>query len=216
MRLQYKLTLLLTASLCGGGAWAQTNSGIIRGRVRLAGERPGNPIIRMGMDPKCVQMNAGRRVIQEVVSVDQQGNLANAFVWLEGTFRQTPIPQRPVVIDQRGCIYAPRVVGARVGQVLEVRNDDTVAHNVHGASKTGNDFNITTQARGAPFTFRLKREEFMLRVICDLHKWMVTYVGVVPNPYFAVSGPGGEFEIDKVPPVEVRPPSRGSDEQFGD
>ena len=154
----------------------------------------------MGMDPKCSQMNAGRRVIQEVVSTDARGNLANVFVRLRGNFAATPIPRQPVVINQRGCVYTPRVVGMRVGQVLQVRNTDNVAHDVHGTSAAGNDFNVTTAAGGAPFSFQPKREEVMLRVICDIHRWMVTYVGVAANPYFAVTGRGGGFEIDKVPP----------------
>ena len=39
----------------------------------------------------------------------------------------------------------------------------------------------------------------MLRIACDVHRWMTAYVGVATNPYFAVSGEGGTFEIDYVP-----------------
>jgi plastocyanin len=119
---------------------------------------------------------------------------------LEGNFPPAPVPQQAVTIDQRGCVYTPRVIGMRVGQELQVRNGDNVAHDVHGVSAGGNDFNVTTPAGGPPFSFRPTREEVMLRIICDIHKWMVTYVGVVTNPYFAVSGHNGAFEIDGVPP----------------
>jgi plastocyanin len=187
-------------------AGAQTNTGTvtgtIRGHVRLTGTRPGNPVIRMGMDPICSQMNADKRVVQEIVSSDEHGNLANVFVRLSGNFPASPVPSQPVIIDQRKCVFTPRVVGVRVGQTLRVVNDDPIAHNVQGLSSLpggANHFDVTTPARSAPFSFRLKHEEVMLRVVCDLHKWMTTYVGVVMNPYFAVSGEGGEFEIDNVP-----------------
>ena len=39
----------------------------------------------------------------------------------------------------------------------------------------------------------------MLRVKCDVHPWMVGYVGVKTHPYFAVSGDDGTFRIEGVP-----------------
>jgi hypothetical protein len=194
------IVLLFLAALCAATVGAQADRGTIKGRVRLAAAPPGNPIIRMGVDPMCSQMNAGKRVVQEIVSADQQGNLANVFVRLRGAFPETPVPSQPVTIDQRTCLYTPRVIGVRVGQTLQVRNGDPVAHSVHSVSKGGNSFSVTTPSGGTAFSFKPKREEVMLRVSCDLHKWMTTYVGVVTNPYFAVSGQGGAFDIDKVPP----------------
>src|SRR3989454_7163346 len=101
---------------------AQANTGTIKGHVRLSGKLPGNPIIRMGMDPMCSKMNAGKRVVQEYVVASIDGSLANAFVRLQGNFPQTPVPAQPVVIDQRQCIYAPRVLGVRVGQTVQIKN----------------------------------------------------------------------------------------------
>ena len=34
---------------------------------------------------------------------------------------------------------------------------------------------------------------------CDVHRWMVAYVGVVSHPYFASSDADGVFEIANVP-----------------
>jgi hypothetical protein len=48
--------------------------------------------------------------------------------------------------------------------------------------------------------FPLKDEEIMLRLRCDIHGWMTSYVGVVSHPYFAVSDATGVFEIANVPP----------------
>src|SRR2546427_6689954 len=97
---------------------AQANTGTIKGHVRLTGKLPGNPIIRMGMDPMCSKMNAGKRVIQEYVVASIDGSLANVFVRLQGNVPQTPVPTQPVIIDQHGCVYTPRVIGARVGQTV--------------------------------------------------------------------------------------------------
>jgi len=179
---------------------AQTRGGTIKGHVKLTGKLPGNSIIRMGMDPKCAQANAGRRVIQETVAATIDGSLANVFVTLQGNFPKTAVPAQPVVIDQRGCLYAPRVVGARVGQTLQVKNSDDLLHNVHGMSAKTNSFNISEPKAGMVQQFTLKDEEIMLKVKCDVHSWMTSYVGVVNHPYFAVTNQMGTFEIDNVPP----------------
>ena len=151
------------------------------------------------MDPKCAQANRGVRVIQEYVAATIDGSLANVFVRLQGTFPQTPVPTTPVVIDQRACVYRPRVLGARVGQTLQVKNDDDLLHNVHSLSARGNSFNVSEPKAGMVQDFKLKDEEVMLRIKCDVHSWMTSYVGVVTNPYFAVTNEAGTFEIAGVP-----------------
>ena len=193
------LMVALAAGVLAGEASAQPNTGSIKGRVRLNGKSPGNTVIRMGVDPMCSKMNAGKRVLQESVVTSADGGLSNVFVRLQGSFPSTPAPAQPVVIDQRGCIYTPRVVGARVGQTLEVRNSDALLHNVHSSSGRGNSFNVGQPKAGLVYRFKLKDEEAMIHIGCDVHRWMTAYVGVTTNPYFAVTGDGGAFQIDKVP-----------------
>ena len=174
-------------------------SGVIKGHIRLKGKASGNPVIRMGIDPMCAKLNAGKRPVQEAVAASADGSLANVFVSLEGSFPSSPVPATPVTIDQKACIYVPRVVGARVGQTLQVRNSDALLHNVHGLSAGSNVFNVGQPAAGVVTEFRLKQEEIMLRVSCDIHRWMTAFVGVVSHPYFATSGVGGTYAIANVP-----------------
>ena len=178
-----------------------TNSkgGMIRGHVAVKGAVPRNPIIRMGMDPMCAKLNAGKRTVQEIVSVTADGSLGNVFVSLQGTFPPTPLPSEPVAIDQRACVYVPRVVGARVGQTLQVRNSDDLLHNVHSASTRGNDFNLSQPTAGMGHRLSLRHAETMLRITCDVHRWMTAFVGVVEHPYFATSSAEGSFTIANVP-----------------
>ena len=183
-----------------GGVSAQApGGGSIKGHVHLAGKAPGNAVIRMGMDPMCARTNAGKRILQEVVMAAADGSLANVFARLEGNFPQTPVPAQPVLVDQVGCVYTPRVVGLRIGQTLEVKNSDDLLHNVHSISNHGNDFNVGEPVKGMVQKFALKNEETMLRLKCDIHSWMTAFVGVVPHAYFAVSGVDGSFRIDNVP-----------------
>jgi hypothetical protein len=77
MRLRFSgLTFLLVtvvARMPPSQPLPQVNTGTIKGRVHLTGKLPGNPVSRMGADPKCSQMNAGKRVIEEIVVADVAG-----------------------------------------------------------------------------------------------------------------------------------------------
>jgi plastocyanin len=154
----------------------------------------------MGVDPGCRQLNAGKQVVEEVVVTDRDGSLANAFVQLQGAFPDVPVPSEPVVVDQQDCIFVPRVVGARVGQVVQFMNSDPVFHNVHSRSATTNSFNVGQPIEGMVYDVRLEEEPGMLRIACDRHRWMTQYVGVVAHPYFAVSDRSGTFSVEGVPP----------------
>jgi plastocyanin len=180
-------------------AIGQTSTGTIKGRIALTGKAPGNSFIRMGVDPKCSALNAGHRVIQESAMVTADGSVANVFVRLDGAFPRIAVPTDPIVIDQRACIYRPRVIGVRVGQTLQIRNDDDLLHNVHSSSAVGNSFNVGEAKAGIVFSFTPHAEEVMMPLGCDVHRWMTAYVGVVSHPYFSVSGPDGTFIIAKVP-----------------
>jgi len=153
----------------------------------------------MGMDPMCAAANRGKRPVNEVYVVGDDNTLGNVFVKVEGTFPATPVPSEPVEIDQSACIYRPRVVGARVGQVLRVKNSDNFLHNVHTDSSKRNSINQSTPLAGMDVKLTLKDEE-MLRLGCDVHRWMTAWVGIVSHPYFAVSeGHHGTFTIANVP-----------------
>ncbi len=173
--------------------------GTIAGHVRLAGQSPGNAVIRMRMDPGCTKATAGRRMLQEQVVTSRDGGLANVFVRLQGSFPPAPVPAEPVRVDQHDCVFHPRVAGARVGQTLAIRNSDDLLHNAHSDSDGTNSFNVGQPVAGMVHHVTLKAQSDMLRLTCDVHRWMIAYVGIVPHPYFAVTGDGGSFTIPNVP-----------------
>jgi plastocyanin len=177
---------------------AQGATGTIAGRIRLTGPAPANTLIRMGGDPRCSRAAGGRRITQDVVLKSADGGLANVFVSLQGSFKAAPSPQ-PVTIDQKGCVFVPRVVGAQVGQTLQISNSDATGHNVHSLSEKGNVFNVSQPKQGMVNRFQLKSDELVMRIRCDIHSWMISYVGIVPHPYFSVSAMDGAFTIQRVP-----------------
>jgi hypothetical protein len=63
------------------------------------------------------------------------------------------------------------------------------------------------------YTFQLKSEDVMMRLKCDIHPWMVAYVGVASHPYIGLSGADGAFRITGVPPGKY--PIRVWHERYG-
>lgn len=175
-------------------------TGTIVGHVRIKGPAPANPIIRMGADPLCGRLNPGKRPLQEIVVAGADGSLANAFVHLTGAFPAAAGGAQAVVLDQKNCLYHPRVIGVRAGQAVSIRNNDALMHNVHGLSAKGQEFNISQPKAGMVYKATLKNEEVMVHVKCDVHSWMNAYIGVVPHPYYAVTDASGAFTIANVPP----------------
>jgi len=174
-------------------------TGTIEGHVRLSGELPGNPVIRMGVDPLCAQLTEGKQIVQESVLTSPDGSFANVFVRLQGTFPATPVPDEPVVIDQQDCVFVPRVVGARAGQRVQIKNSDPLLHNLNTQTTTTNRFNVGQPVQGMVYEFEPAEEDGMLRIRCDLHRWMTEYIGVVAHPYFAATDLTGTFRIVDVP-----------------
>ena len=199
----FALAAVAAATLVALGATStpvagQGGTGTIVGHVRYMGPAPVNPIIRMGADPRCNKLYVGKRATSQAFMVGADGGFANVLVNVDGSFPATPVPATPVVLNQKDCQYAPRALGARIGQTLQVKNGDPTDHNIHSASMAGNDFNTTQTVNGQPFEFKLKAGE-LLHVRCDNHTWMTAYIGIFDNPYFSASGSDGAFTISNVP-----------------
>ena len=174
--------------------------GVIEGTVVFTGKPRRNPLINMGADPNCLSINAGQKTVQEYVVLHPDKSVGNVFVHVTGDVPSSGSPPaEPLVIDQQGCTYHPRVAGAMTGQVLTIKNNDETLHNIHTQSESGNSFNVGQPKAGMEYKHTLRGQEFMLRLKCDVHDWMQGYVGVKSHPYFAVSGEGGKFRIEDVP-----------------
>lgn len=208
------LLVCATSLACGGGTTSAPASssastpvdpataGAITGRVVLEGTPPRAQTIRVDGDKTCATLvpNAERQT--ETWVVGDGGGLANVFVYvktgLEG--RSFPVPTETVVLDQQKCWYTPRVVGVRVGQSFEVRNSDPLLHNVRAQAEVNQAFNQGQPVQGVRYNHTFSTEEVMVPLKCDVHAWMNAWVGVVNHPYFAVTGPTGEFSLPNLPP----------------
>jgi plastocyanin len=177
-------------------------AGAITGRVTFEGARPAREPLDMSANHYCVQV-AGAQVRSDAILIDRDGGLQNVFVYLKSGLDPSYAfdgQAAPAVLDQRSCQFVPRVVGVQVGQPLEIRNSDQTLHNVHGRPKANQQFNNGQPIAGMRMTKTFTRPEVMIPLTSDVHSWMAAFVGVLPHPFFAVTGPDGAFRIDGVPP----------------
>lgn len=191
------LWLVPALILIAGAALAD---GAVEGRAVYTGTPKRNPLIRMGADPNCLKINAGKKVEQLYVDLNADRSINDVFVYIASDVAYSgPAPSQPVTIVQRGCVYHPRIAGAMVGQTLVIRNEDATLHNIHAHSEAGNSFNVGQPKAGMEYRFELERPELMLPLKCDVHPWMLGYVGVLSHPYFEVTHDDGGFRIENVP-----------------
>ena len=177
-----------------------STTGTIRGEVRFEGPVPPMKELSFGSFSECAAAHRGPVHAGDVLVHD--GRLQNAFVYIQKGLgdRVFAIPTEPVEIDQRGCLYDPRVVGVQVGQLIKYVNSDPTMHNVHGTPQASPNWNFALPRVGAERDVRLNEPEVMVSVRCDLHPWMQGWIGVVDHPYFAVTGADGTFALPRVPP----------------
>jgi plastocyanin len=176
-------------------------SGNVTGKINFKGTAPTVAKIKMNADPRCVKLHGGKEVSSDQVTVNPNNTLRWTFVYvkkgLEG--RKFDVPKTPAKLDQKGCMYEPHVFGIVTSQPIEIVNSDPTLHNVHALSKNSPQFNIAQPKQGMKMTKTFTKPEVMIKVKCEVHSWMASYIGVLDHPFFAVSDEKGNFEIKGLP-----------------
>jgi plastocyanin len=175
-------------------------AGSIQVQVRYAGPPAAPKPINMNGTPACAALHP-EPVLEQPLKVSD-GQLADAVVYIKSGFgdRAFAAPAQPVVIDQKGCLYDPRVVAVMVGQPLQFRNSDNEAHNVHGRPKQIDGWNFLMSRPNSTRDVTFDKPEVGVLVSCDVHPWMRAYVSVFDNPYFAITPSNGTVTLKQVPP----------------
>lgn len=174
----------------------------ITGKVMYSGSAPVPKKIRMDADPFCASQHPEGPVTQDVL-LNPDGTLQNVLIYVKAGLpaaTQYPVPAATVQVDQKGCVYTPRVVVAMVNQTVSFGNSDATKHHVQAMAETNPEWVISedpgTPAQGTKFS----KPELGMLVICHLHPWMRMFVHVMTNPYFAVTGKDGTFTLKGLPP----------------
>lgn len=175
----------------------------LSGSVTFVGKKPPAKAISMDAEEACEKLHP-KPVRLSPVRTGSGGALADVFVYVKSGLEGKAFApsQTAVVLDQKDCMFVPRVVALRAGQTLAVKNSDPVSHNIHPMPVNNREWN-QQQSPGAPnLERRFSRPEIMIPVKCNVHAWMRSYIGVLEHPYFAVTSTDGRFEWNNLPPGE--------------
>jgi plastocyanin len=179
----------------------EATAGSISGKVAFTGAAPAARPIDMSATEACADAHKTPLTAEDVI-VNGNHTLKNVFIRVksglpEGTW---PVPDTPVVLDQNGCMYTPRVLGVMVNQPVRFENSDPTNHNIHPLPRVNREWNESQPPKGVAKLKQFDKPEVMVPVKCNIHPWMRAYIGVVDHPFFAVTGDDGSFTIKGLPP----------------
>lgn len=202
--------LLLTATLLlpvtGESAPYQVvaveQGGSVSGRVTFEGNDPAPTLYKITKDNSVC--GTGDRLI-DYVKV-KEGGLSDVIVYLDKVTHGKPFPAEmgKAVIDQKRCEFLPFLQVMKNDAAMTVSNDDPLLHNVHTYEMMGRRkktvFNVSQPDAGTvEKSVKLKRGNAM-KVECDAHDFMHSFIFVANNPYYAIVTEDGHFSIENIPP----------------
>jgi plastocyanin len=189
---------MVRATFLGLAVWgsmvAAAGAGTLKGAVRFTG----GPIQAKQLKVTVDHAVCGTSKEAEDIVLSPGGirNVVVSLVTPPPNVKWTAAP--PVQMDQKQCVFAPRVIVVPVGGTVEFLNSDRLLHNLHSASADNPVFN-RTQPKGRTIPIAFRKPE-IIRIDCDLHPWMRAWVVVAEHPFYAVSDDQGEFVLQNVPP----------------
>jgi plastocyanin len=166
----------------------------IEGSVDFTGKPPVAGKLHREADPFCA-----KKPMNDPAVTVKNGKLANVWVHIAKGAKDSAPPSTPVEMDQKDCMYEPRMTVAVVGQKIVAKNGDPILHNVHTYLGAATLFNRgMPNEKAAPIEY-VPKEEGVMKWKCDVHPWMRGFIGVSKNNLQAVASEG-TFKIDNVPP----------------
>lgn len=200
-------TLLLTATAVAASAApaAPTRvAGSIVGKVVFDGDVPEKKPLSISEEQSkgCCE---GKDCMDDQdlsMLVDDAGGVANAVITVEIEGKEAEVPEEPVELDQKGCRFHPHVVVIPEGGKVTYLNSDGVSHNIHTYAVKNEGLNKTVSA-GTDLVQSFDKAE-QVKVTCDIHPWMTSYIFVTDASAWAVSGTDGSFEIPGIEPGDYK------------
>lgn len=204
------VTALMATTLCFSAQAAKykevavSDGGSVSGKISFSGKDPAPKTYAITKDNSvCGQ---GNREI-DFVQVNN-GGLTNAVVYLDKVKQGKSFPALTGTLDQKGCEFLPFLSVMHNNQKIDAINQDPVLHNIHTYEQIGRAkktlFNVSQPEPGTVTkSVKLKRGA-AIKVECDAHDFMHSFVFVAKNPYYAVVDAEGNFKIDGIPPGKYK------------
>ncbi len=100
-------------------------------------------------------------------------------------------------MDQRDQEFAPRVLAVHTNTEVKFPNSDNIRHQVYSFSPAKR-FELRLYS-GTPSDPLLFDKPGVVVLGCNIHDWMLGYIYVTDDPWFAVSAEDGTVNFDQLP-----------------
>ena len=215
------------SSLWGYEVKEVAGGGTVRGTVTLSGKVPDPKAYNLVIfpDPEyCGRISNGNgwRLLRDFL-VNEQGQVMNVVVLLEGVTEGKPFSLSVPRVEARDCRFSPFTTVVRSGHGIEVVNMDPVMHDIQAYETSTamgtrvlfnsplpfnrrhrrGDLHATHDHRPGEslvrqFQLSKKRRTFVMQ--CGFHAYMESWAIAVDNPYYVLTDENGRFSLEDVPP----------------
>ena len=182
---------------------AVPNAGVIKGTVTYTGSKQPNKlnvtkdanVCTHGGEPDGSLQVSGGKLKNAVIAITD--DIPKGKRWASNK----------AIVDNKECLFDPRVQIGRYQGEIEAKNSDPVFHNANIArvdidNKGGTPdllANVALPMQGQTQTKNLKKSG-IVEIKCNVHEWMHAWIYVSKHPYATVTGADGSYEIAGVPP----------------
>jgi plastocyanin len=142
--------------------------------------------------------------IKGKISVRGVRSPENVLVYIEKAPGEYPPPKEPAEMDQKKLTFIPHVLPIVKGTTVRFLNSDPILHNVFWRKSEGGEYsarNLGSWGKGTAKSVKFEKEDHIV-LLCNVHPEMEAHIVVLQNPFFAVVGKEGTYEIKDVPPGE--------------
>ncbi|MFQ5688448.1 MAG: carboxypeptidase regulatory-like domain-containing protein [Candidatus Scalindua sp.] len=179
------------------------DGGSISGTVKFVGEKiPEVKTITVNKDKEVC--GAEPKHSEKFVINPENKGIRYVVVSIEGIEKgkKAEVPAEGYNLPQRKCWFEPHVMAVPAGATVSFPNNvDKVMHNLHSYTMPSNSnrpFNKGVPFKGT-FSVPLKKPG-LVKMTCDVHKWMLAWIVVKDSPYYAISDENGNYKIEDIPP----------------
>jgi plastocyanin len=181
-----------------GGSGEAYGKGVIAGVVKFTGEEP------LPMEVPKARKKAKfcqDKEIKHNALIVNDGKVQDVWVGIWNDQVSGDYEGKTAKIDQKNCVYHPRMTALMPGQEFMISNSDPEMHNVQAKFDGKQLFNSGQPAGSDPIKNSFENNGIHI-FQCSVHPWMRAFAIVTDNPFSAVTGEDGSFKIEKVPDGE--------------
>ena len=224
--------LCLILSIPASSLWGYevkeiAGGGTVQGTVTLSGPVPDPKAYNLVIfpDPEyCGRISNGNgwRLLRDFL-VNEQGQVLNVVVLLEGVTEGKPFALSVPRVEARDCRFSPFTTVVRSGHGIEVVNMDPVMHDIQAYETSTamgtrvlfnsplpfnrrhrrGDLHAThdhTPGESLVRQFQLSKKRRTFVMQCGFHAYMESWAIAVDNPYYVLTDENGRFSLEGVPP----------------